>query len=755
MKYRYQLINLLILSLIAINVEAQNSGFNPEQVLVEGSNVRDFVIYDIDDDGDNDIVYSTGVLIYYSKNDGNGNFDEPTTLWNVQNGGKTKTKIALADMDGDGDVDVVAASDNFSEIMWYENQGDFFFEEINNFIQKNDFSFVYDLIVADLDGDNDIDVVLASINKLSWYKNNGDGTFEDQSGGEEEFSNQIVITENVGNNLDIELADMDFDGDLDLTLADPIIDKIAYYPNDGDGGFNTEIVLYSETNDPTTVLPVDMDGDQVRDIIFSVPVTGEIRWYQNQGSGTFNGPIVVTDSAAFVRQFAVGALNDDIFKDIVFFSGGKISWIENNLSGYNEYQIAESATIRQFELADMDGDGDLDILAKSSTKLVWYENDLENFVVNTPPIANSDSYEMFDGTTLTVEAPGVLANDTDPQNDTLFLNGTVGEASNGTFTFNGTEGGFYYTPNTNFSGLDSIKYEISDGLEIDQAMIYINVIALPSPPYEFDEQVNAFGSFDEFNLGPVETLPAFTLNNANGANALYEIVSDSQDGDDKALRIDFGTFNNRVSPDDEWHVEVAAEALRVQSGDQYEASVWLKADTDTRLAAFYFGLPAAGNWGRYGETHVTLSTEWVNYKVYHTANSNDEEIGIRFGTLLNFAPNDNSIILFDHLSITKVMPTSAENEVTTAEKFTIHQNYPNPFNPSTQISFSLPFTTSVTIEVFDLTGRKVATVINNKTHSSGTHSYQFDATNLSSGIYLYKISGSNGFTELKRMTLIK
>lgn len=48
----------------------------------------------------------------------------------------------------------------------------------------------------------------------------------------------------------------------------------------------------------------------------------------------------------------------------------------------------------------MDADGDLDILAKSSTKLVWYENDLENFVVNTPPIANSDSYEMFDGTTL-------------------------------------------------------------------------------------------------------------------------------------------------------------------------------------------------------------------------------------------------------------------------------------------------------------------------------------------------------------------
>lgn len=755
MKCLYKLLFISVWFALSVNIHAQNSGFNSEQVLVEGSNVLDFVIYDIDNDGDNDIVYSTGVLIYYSKNNGNGNFDEPVTLWNVQNGGKTKTKIALADMDGDGDVDVIAASDNFSEIMWYENQGDFFFEEINNFIQKNDFSFVYDLIVADVDGDNDIDVVLASINKLSWYKNNGDGTFEDQSGGEEEFNNQIVITENVGNNLDIELADMDFDGDLDLSLADPIIDKIAYYPNDGNGGFNTEIVLYSETNDPTVVLPVDMDGDQVRDIIFTVPQTGEIRWYQNQGTGTFNGPIVVTDSASFVRQFAVGALNDDIFNDIVFFSSGKISWIENNLSGYNEYKIADSGTIRQFELADIDGDGDLDILARSSSKLVWYENDLENFVLNTPPVANNDTFDMFDGTTLTVEAPGVLANDSDPQNDTLFLNGVVGEAANGTFTFNGTDGGFYYTPNTNFSGLDSIKYELSDGLEIDQAMIYINVIALPSPPYEFDEQINAFGSFVEFILGPVQTLPAFTLNNANGANALYEIVSDSQDGDDKALKIDFGTFNNRVSPDDEWHVEVAAEALRVQNGDQYEASVWLKADTDTRLAAFYFGLPAAGNWMRYGETHVTLSKEWVNYKVYHTATAKDEEIGIRFGTLLNFAPNDSSVITFDNLSITKVMPTSNEDELTTVRTLTLYQNYPNPFNPSTLIGFSLPSTSAVTIEVFDLAGRKVATILNNKIHTSGTYSYQFDASNLSSGVYFYQLSTQDGFNSIKKMTLIK
>ncbi|MGB0347619.1 MAG: Ig-like domain-containing protein, partial [Balneolaceae bacterium] len=409
------------------------------------------------------------------------------------------------------------------------------------------------------------------------------------------------------------------------------------------------------------------------------------------------------------------------------------------------------------KLVDIDGDSDLDIVGynSTSTKLVWYANDVENFVIPNPPVAVDDIFTMYDGTTLTIPAPGVLANDTDPDNDTLFLNGKIGEAASGAFEFNGVDGGFTYIPNPSFSGIDSIRYEISDGLEVDQATVYIEVIALPTPPYQIDEQINKSGSFKEFDLGRVSSLPLFTLNNAFGADASYEIITDSQDGDSKALKIDFGAFNDRVSPDDEWHVEIAAEALRVQEGDTYEASVWLKADTNARLAAFYFGLPAAGNWGRYAETHVTLTTEWTNYKVQHTADATGEEIGIRFGTLFNFAPNDSAILYYDNLSITKVIPTSSERLQDNPVQYSLSQNYPNPFNPSTRINFELPNSSQVQLKVYDMTGRIVATLINNEMMTSGAHSIKFDAKNLSSGVYFYSLQTQEGFNAIKKMTLIK
>ncbi len=94
------------------------------------------------------------------------------------------------------------------------------------------------------------------------------------------------------------------------------------------------------------------------------------------------------------------------------------------------------------------------------------------------------------------------------------------------------------------------------------------------------------------------------------------------------------------------------------------------------------------------------------------------------------------------------------------EKFNLDQNYPNPFNPSTTISYSLPASSNVSISVYDINGRKVADLINNKNQSAGNHDIRFNATNLASGVYLYKInaksvSQNRSFSQIKRMTLIK
>ena len=78
----------------------------------------------------------------------------------------------------------------------------------------------------------------------------------------------------------------------------------------------------------------------------------------------------------------------------------------------------------------------------------------------------------------------------------------------------------------------------------------------------------------------------------------------------------------------------------------------------------------------------------------------------------------------------------------------LEQNYPNPFNPSTTIKFSLPRNGNVKLEVFNSLGQKVATVLN-KQISAGTHSVNFNADGLSSGVYLYKMTSPN-FTDSKK-----
>jgi len=103
-------------------------------------------------------------------------------------------------------------------------------------------------------------------------------------------------------------------------------------------------------------------------------------------------------------------------------------------------------------------------------------------------------------------------------------------------------------------------------------------------------------------------------------------------------------------------------------------------------------------------------------------------------------------------------PTDNQIETTLPEKFALYQNYPNPFNPYTEIKFNLPRSSNVTLDIYDITGRKVRTLINRKL-SSGSHSVIWNGRNgtgreLSTGIYLYRLSTEN-CSDTKKMLLLK
>ncbi len=98
--------------------------------------------------------------------------------------------------------------------------------------------------------------------------------------------------------------------------------------------------------------------------------------------------------------------------------------------------------------------------------------------------------------------------------------------------------------------------------------------------------------------------------------------------------------------------------------------------------------------------------------------------------------------------------TGVMNEPVNIPKvFQLKQNHPNPFNPSTKISFSLPKNSLVTLKVYNVAGKEVATIVEGM-KNSGEHTLEFNGANLSSGVYFYRLT-TNEYIETKKMLLVK
>jgi len=98
-------------------------------------------------------------------------------------------------------------------------------------------------------------------------------------------------------------------------------------------------------------------------------------------------------------------------------------------------------------------------------------------------------------------------------------------------------------------------------------------------------------------------------------------------------------------------------------------------------------------------------------------------------------------------------PTGVDDESNLSYNFELSQNYPNPFNPNTAISYQIPAEGFVTLKVYDMLGKEVTTLVSEQ-KSKGKYSVNFDAGNLSSGVYVYQLK-VNEFTTSKKMSLMK
>jgi len=122
---------------------------------------------------------------------------------------------------------------------------------------------------------------------------------------------------------------------------------------------------------------------------------------------------------------------------------------------------------------------------------------------------------------------------------------------------------------------------------------------------------------------------------------------------------------------------------------------------------------------------------------------------VNVGYASNGAPLSGSA----DLSISGTTNVKVDNNIQPT-RYTLAQNYPNPFNPSTTIGYSLPNAGNVTLKVYDLLGKEVATLVNGY-QVAGNHKVTFNASHLTSGVYFYRLTTGSSYNVVKKMVLLK
>jgi len=160
---------------------------------------------------------------------------------------------------------------------------------------------------------------------------------------------------------------------------------------------------------------------------------------------------------------------------------------------------------------------------------------------------------------------------------------------------------------------------------------------------------------------------------------------------------------------------------------------------------------------------IALTQSDIINMMFTTLNGDEEGLVGYWGfiegtgeTLEDLSVNSNNGVIYGaswSIDVPNNEPSTLKNNNKQTVDFQLKQNYPNPFNPSTKIKFSIPNNEFVILEVYNLLGQKIVSLINGEMNS-GYHEVEFDGSELSSNIYFYSIQAGN-FHDIKKMILLK
>lgn len=716
---------------------------------------------DLDGDGDVDLFVAgnpPGSLFGLSSrvyiNDGNGDF----TLLDTPDLAPVRESASdLADIDGDGDLDLLITGDvsiSQRSSRLYENDGQGFFSEID----QPGIATLKDGAVAffDVDNDADQDLFVTGYDKSQLYANDGLGNFTRKDGSPFNRTVDKVFS----------LADIDDDSDQDVVFVGSGVPPGRYFLNDGNANFSlVEDSAIANTTQGSTAF-ADIDGDSDEDLLITgrdesgVSVT---ELYKNDGNGNFS-LFDATLTGFYNNASAFADIDNDNDLDLLLsglsdeFSSAIIFLYTND--GDGNYTLTPSsfspASQGTLDFEDLDGDGDLDLFLSGLSSV---GGSISRLYLNN----GSGSFTQTAQEVPSFKFSAVDFGDVDGDDDLdLLISGETSSQETTAIYLNNGDATFSELENLPFEQVDRGSADLIDIDSDGDLDVFItgnlNDGNKPVAAFYLNDGTGEFTEVENIPFPPL-TFSNTAFQDLDGDGDLDLILSGTDAYDrpiTRAYRNNTGLDTDGdgvLDIDDECPFDAYAfldgcdECVGGDTGlDACCAQPFPKVDEDSLMAnvslnqieLLWTSIP--GQIGCQIQVQPSDDAGNINSKT------------IQGSTVSSFS--FSSALLSSNTDYEWRVRCGCSQSPLIAGQFTSWQpfttlgaiqlsSFPNPADDAATVMFATTVSDQVTLEVIDLSGKRVAQLFFGVTDSNSEYTIQFDTSAMTDGVYIYRLISTN------------